>query len=794
MTSTVDVPVRDSKVVTQPPQRKTVAPQEAPLEPKQEAQEDVRDHLIVGHNVQKKDAYEKVIGKALFAADMKRPNMLYGGVFRSTIPAGFIDRLDISKAAAIPGVACVLTYKDIPGLNQTGIIIKDEPILVENKIRRIGDAICLVAAETQDLVDQALAAIEIEYDEIEAVLTIDRAAEPDSPKIHGDTNLHQSKHLYCGDIDAAFEKCDVIVEDTYSSGMKSHMYIEPDVGLAEYINGILTITASTQNPHFDRGEVANMLAIPHNKVNVIQAATGGGFGGKLDIGVQCHVGLLCYHTGRPVKMVRRREESTTVSSKRHPMTMHYKTGALKDGTILAMKIHMTGDTGAYASYGPAVITRAVVHATGPYYVPNVDVTAEFYYTNNPMSGAFRGFGVPQISIAHEGQMNALARELGMDPIDLRIKNAHRVGTELPTGQVLHESVGFVETLEAAREKAKEVYANDDKKPSAPNKKRGFGIGCMWYGIGNTGLPNPAGAFVEVLGDCSVNLMVGCADIGQGSTTVMAQICAEELGLKYEDINVTYAHTMVTPEGGATSASRQTFISGKATQNAANMAKQTLIAVAAEYLKVPGDRLIFKDRMIWDREDPETKMTYPMLMMEMRRTGRLALGCGSYNPKTTYLNPKDMSGIPFEIYSYATTIVDLEVNIDTYETEVRNVISVHDVGTAINPQMVEGQIEGGVVMGLGYALYEDVILTRGRIKNLNFSDYIIPASMDVPKIYPVIVESKGEAGPFGAKGVGEPALIPTIPAAADAVEDAIGIHFNDLPILYIDIAREMNRKR
>ena len=427
-------------------------------------------------------------------------------------------------------------------------------------------------------------------------------------------------------------------------------------------------------------------------------------------------------------------------------------------------------------------------------MPNVDITAEFYYTNNPMSGAFRGFGVPQISIAHEGQMNALARELGMDPIDLRIKNAHRVGTILPTGQELTESVGFVETLEAAREKMNELFNDETYQPSAPNKKRGLGIGCMWYGIGNTGLPNPAGAFVEVLGDCSVNLLVGCADIGQGSTTVMAQICAEELGLNYEDINVTYAHTMVTPEGGATSASRQTFISGKATQNAAYMAKQTLMEVASDYLKVPAERLIFRERKIWDREDPDTKMTYPMLMMEMRRIGKLALGVGSYNPKTTYLSPKDMSGIPFEVYSYATAIVDLEVNVETYETEVKNVISVHDVGTAVNPQMVEAQIEGGVVMGIGFALFEDVILTRGRIKNLNFSDYIIPAAMDAPKIYPLIVESEGEAGPFGAKGVGEPALIPTIPACADAVENAVGIHFGNLPILYIDIAREMNRKR
>ena len=751
-----------------------------------------RDFAVMGKPVNKKDSYEKVVGKARFSSDIKMPGMLYGGVFRSSIVAGFITAFDASKALAIPGVVCVLTAKDIPGLNKTGIIIKDEPILVDDKIRRYGDAIAVVAAETPELVQEALEAIEIEYDEIEAVLTIERAAEADSPKIHGDTNLHQSKHMYCGDAEEAFKHCDVIIENTYYSGPKSHMFIEPDAGVAYYKNGVLTIEVSTQNAHFDRGEVANMLAIPHNKVDVIQAVTGGGFGGKLDIGLQCHLGLLCHYTKRPVKMVRGRAESTMVSSKRHAMTMHYKTGAMKDGRVVALQVEMTGDTGAYASYGPAVITRAVVHAAGPYDIPNVDVKANFYYTNNPMAGAFRGFGVPQVSIAHEGQMNALAEKLGMDPIEIRLINAHRPGVTLPTGQLLKDSVGFVETLEKARELSRTLFK--ELKPSAPNRKRGVGVGCMMYGVGNTGLPNPAGAFVEVLGDCSVNLMVGCADIGQGSTTVMAQICAEELGLNYEDINVTFAHTMVTPEGGATSASRQTFISGKATQNAARMAKETLMEVAAQYLNVPAEQLMFRERKIWDQENPSVEMTYPMLMMEMKRLGKLALGAGSYNPQTTFLNPKDMSGVPYEVYSYATTLVDLEIDTETYTVDVKQVISAHDVGTCVNPTMVEGQIEGGVVMGLGYALYEDVILNRGKMKNLNFSDYIIPASMDAPKIYPIIVESEGESGPFGAKGVGEPALIPTIPASVAAVKDAIGVTFTSVPVQYIDIARELNRKR
>ncbi|MBR0171526.1 MAG: molybdopterin-dependent oxidoreductase, partial [Lachnospiraceae bacterium] len=384
-----------------------------------------RNYAIMGKSYEKKDARDKALGLARFAGDLSFPHMLYGGVFRSTIAHGVIKKFDASKALAIDGVACVLTSKDIPGKNRIGIILKDEPVLVDDKIRRQGDAIAVVAAETPEKVREALDAIKIEYKEYEAVLTMERAAEEDSPKIHGDTNVHQTRHLEHGNVDEAFKKCDVIVENDYESPMLSHMFIEPDAGICTYEDGKVTMYCSTQNPHYDRGEVAGMLGIPLNRVSNIQAATGGGFGGKLDISVQCHMALLAYHTGRPVKMVRTREESTAVSSKRHPFKMHYKTGATTDGKVLACEATLYSDTGAYASYGPAVITRACVHAAGPYEIPNIRVDSVFYYTNNPMSGAFRGFGVPQISIGHEGQMNALAKALNMDPIEIRIINAHK---------------------------------------------------------------------------------------------------------------------------------------------------------------------------------------------------------------------------------------------------------------------------------------------------------------------------------------------------------------------------------
>ena len=326
------------------------------------------------------------------------------------------------------------------------------------------------------------------------------------------------------------------------------------------------------------------------------------------------------------------------------------------------------------------------------------------------------------------------------------------------------------------------------------KKRGIGIASMLYGVGNTGLPNPAAAFIEVLGDGSVNLTVGCADIGQGSTTVMAQVAAEELGVTYDDVHVTAADTMVAPEGGATSASRQTFISGNATRNAACQAKETLKECATAFLNIPGDDLVFKDRRVFSKTDPQRSMSYAELMLEMKKSGKLAVGAGYYNPKTTALDPKTMAGIPYEIYSYATTIVELNVDTETGLVEVKNVVSAHDVGTVINPAMAEGQIEGGVLMGQGFALLEEMLFSEGAIQNPMFSKYLIETAMDAPNIYPVLVECEGEAGPFGAKGLGEPALISMIPACVDAIEDAIGIRFTKLPITPTDILRELKKQR
>ena len=417
--------------------------------------QELKERNVVGKSVLKKDALDKVLGKSIYTADMKLDNMAYAGIKRSDVPSAKVININAEKAKKLYELDNRIMF-DIPGENIIGIINKDEPVLVSDKIRRVGDAIAVVVAETQEIVEEAIELIDVEIEETEGVFTIEDALKEDAPKVHGNSNVLAERFLCQGDVDAAFEKCDVIVENEYYTPQICHAFIELEATLAKYENGVVTFWSSTQNPHFDRGEVARMLGIGQNRVRSIQAVTGGGFGGKLDISTQCHASLAAYNVKRPVKLVRSRKESMIVASKRHEHFMKFKTGATKDGKILATDVEMRADTGAYGSYGLAVITRAVVHAQGPYEIPNVRVKAKMVYTNNPMAGAMRGFGVPQVAIGHEGQMDMLAEKLGMDPVEIRKINCFQVGAITGTGQELKDSVGIMETIEKASEKAKEI--------------------------------------------------------------------------------------------------------------------------------------------------------------------------------------------------------------------------------------------------------------------------------------------------------------------------------------------------
>jgi len=748
----------------------------------------------VGASVIKPDALHKVTGRALFAADITRPGMLVGKVLRSKVPHAIIESIDILEASKFPGVVKILTADDIPGPNGVGIIIKDEPVLSKDKIRRIGDALALVAAETEEAADAALQLIRVVIKEIPAVFDSVEAMLPNAPLVHNNNNnVLNVRKIRKGDVEAGFAAADVIVENRYLTQRVEHAYIEPEAGVAEYDGSMVTMWVSTQNTHFDRKEVARTLGIGVNRVRVIQAVTGGGFGGKLDISVQCYLALLAYYTGRAVKMVYTREESMISSGKRHPYIIDYKTGATKDGKLIAVKITIIGDTGAYASYGPAVLTRAAVHATGPYEVPNVYADAYTVYTNNPMAGAMRGFGIAQMAFAHESQMDQLAEKLGISPVEIRLINCLRPGSVTTTGQVLQHSVGILATIEQASGQAQTICENCWEWGDKSMKKRGLGIGCMWYGIGNTGLPNPAGAVVDWLDDASVNLMVGCADIGQGSDTVLAQIVAEELGISYENVTVVSADTMVTPDGGASSASRQTYISGNAVRLAAIEAKKIPLEEAGIMLKQDRANLTFKDGMVWANGQP-TGVTVKAVLASCRMKGKLTLGSGWFNPETTGLDLETGYSSPYATYAFATQVVEVEVNTGTGQVEVLKIIAAHDLGRAINPVLVEGQIEGGTSMGVGYALMEEVITARGKIQNPNFSGYLIPTVLDVPEVTSILIEDAEPTGPFGAKGVGEPSLIPTAAAIANAVFNAIGVRIFSLPITPEKVLSALTEKK
>ena len=730
----------------------------------------------VGTNVQRVGALERVTGEALFAGDMHVEGAVTLIALRSDRPHARIVNIDLARALETPGCLRVFTADDIPGRNRLGIINKDQHLLADHKVRCIGDPIALVAAETPEAAQQAVESIAVLYEDLPAVFDPEEALRPGAPLIHEKGNLLGRRVVKRGSPDAAFKEADVVVERVYTTPHIEHTYLEPDAGLA-YVDpdGIVVVYASTQNPHYDQKDVADLLGLDESKVRIVQAATGGGFGSKLDLNVQGFVGLAAYLLNRPARMTYTREEAYLCTSKRHPIKIYYKSGATRDGRLVAADIRIIGDTGAYASYGLAVVTRSAVHATGPYEVPNLYAESLFAYTNNPMAGAMRGFGVPQMAFAHESQMDLLAEALGISPLEIRLRNCYRIGSLTSTRQELKASVGIRATLEAVapyyNQRAKEKIVD-----SEPYVRRGVGIGSMIYGIGNTGVQNPATAHIELTEDGRITLFTGAADMGQGSSTVLSQIAAEELGLSPEEVHLVVADTLFTSSAGASSASRQTYISGNAVLEAAKKLKEVLLTEAAMILKIDRGDLIVEAGRVHSRENPENAVSFERIARRAHRTGLPLKWQGYFDPATTSLDPETGAGDPYATYAFATHVAEVEVNIVSGEVRVLRIVAAHDVGKAINPRNVHGQIYSGVAMGVGFALMEEFV--PGKTESMK--DYHIPSCADMPEVVSIIVEDPEPTGPFGAKGVGEPALIPTAPAILNAIADALGVRIYDLP--------------
>ncbi len=681
----------------------------------------------------------------------------------------------------------------MPGRNGFGAIVPDQPVLCGDKVRFVGDGVALVAAVDERTAIRALDLIKVDYEELPAVFSPIEALSGNAPKVHDSGNLITTSRVEKGDIEEGFREADVTLERTYELPFLEHAYLEPDVAVAyPGDDGTMTVEAPMQAPFTTRRNVAPVLGLPINKVRCIVTPVGGGFGGKEDAPVDTavRVALLAWHTGKRVRLEYSREEIMLSTCKRHPMIIRARIGAKKDGTFVAFEGTIYNEQGAYASLGPVlppaggVHAHAVVMLPGPYQIPNIKVEGYLVYTNHPYGGAMRGFGAPQSNFAHESLVDELADLLNMDPFELRRKNCLQLGSITATGQVIDQSIGLKETLD----ETKRLFQWQRRKPTADstntvdqNKASGFGMAIGWYrtSIGTTF--DGAGVNLHLLEDGSVIIYQGLVEMGQGMHTGISQIAAEALGVNMENVRVVTPDTDSAPESGPTVGSRSTTLMGNAILLAAQQIKEPLMQSASELLETPVERLVAREGFIFDREKPEIKMELKEAARRSMGMGRRLMGQGWYTPPKPTLDPRTGQGNPYFVYTYATQMVEVEVDTRTGEVELKKIVGSFDIGKAINPQLLEGQIEGGIAMGVGYALMEKVILEEGIIKNLSLKDYLIPTAKDVPEIVSSIIEMPNMHGPFGAKGIGEMPNIPTPAAINNAIANAIGSRIYKVPI-------------
>jgi CO/xanthine dehydrogenase Mo-binding subunit/aerobic-type carbon monoxide dehydrogenase small subunit (CoxS/CutS family) len=725
----------------------------------------------VGAALPRLDGRPKVDGTDGFGADLWRPGGLVLRAVRSPHPrAGFRFGDLAAWAAARPEVAAVLTAADVPGRNRFGVIARfaDQPALAEAEARFRGEAVALVAFE--DGAAATLDGFPITWTPLPALTDPTAAQSPDAPPLHPDRpgNRLIEGRVRRGDPAAALATAAHVAEGRFETAFVEHAYIEPEAGAAWLDGDTVVIRACTQAPHLDREDTAALLGLPPERVRIIPSAVGGGFGAKLDLSVQPFLALAALATRRPVRMTYSRPESMMATTKRHPGTMTARLACDGGGRLLALDFDGVFDTGPYASWGPTVANRVPVHATGPYRVPHVRARARAIHTHGPVAGAFRGFGVPQAAIVQEALIDRLADAAGLDRLEIRRLNALADGDATATGQALR-GVGIGACLDALRDpwrRALDAAAAAD----APGLRRGVGVACCWYGCGNTALPNPSTIRVGLRPDGAVILHQGAVDIGQGSNTVIAQICADALGLPVSALTLLGADTALTPDAGKTSASRQTYVSGRAAAAAGAALRDAILRHAnagpdAALSLAPGRLAVGATRVI------------DLSGLPRGAQGYVFAAEATYDPPTTPLDA-DGQGVPYAVYGYGAQMVELAVDPRLGTVKLHKVTAAHDLGRAINPALARGQIEGGVAMGLGMALMEEYL--PGRTENLH--DYLIPTTGDVPEIESILIEIPDPEGPSGAKGLGEHVLIPTAPAILSAIRHATGAEIHRLPAL------------
>ncbi len=743
----------------------------------------MHDYEIVGKGMAAIGGKDVVTGKAVYAPDIEFSDMLVGKLLYSPYACARILKLDVAKARELPGVVAVMTAEDIPGENSYQYWYSDQPLLVKDQIRYRGDPLAAVAAETEEIALLALAAIEVEYEPLEGIFDVDEAMRPGAKKVWAEKeNIHSHHVESWGDIEEGFSKADVIVENTFQTSYQEHAMLETESAVAKLdLDGSVVVYASAQAPHRDRIQIARALGVPEAMVREITPHIGGAFGGKDEANIQIHAALLANQTKRPVRIVRTREESILTHVKRHPIKVKYRMGATKEGKLTAIHLVGIGDTGPYVNAGEEVMMVMGAYGFSPYFVPHAKTEAYTIFTNNPIGGAFRGFGVPQATLAFEGSMDALARELEMDPLEIRKINGLKTGQKFQPNSVVRQAEGLLACLDRAAELSDWKNRGEKERQPAPNLRRGWGLALSFHKVGfGRNIPDHAAAGINMAPDGSVLVRTGGADLGQGLHTLIAQFVAEQLGVPFDQVKVFKPDTTLAADAGASVASRATVFSGNATLRAAAPIRQVLIDLAAAEVGADPELIDLKKGYVYV-ENEQVQLSIQELASMAYEKNLPMQATGFFTMDYPEVKLDDGSTGFEQVVGFGAHVAQVLVDVETGQVEVERVIAVHDAGTIINPKGARGQVEGAVSMACGYALMEELIVDQGLIQNPSLESYLIPTVWDVPEIIADFVEIEDAAGPLGAKGLGEPPMNITPAAIANAVTDAIGVPATHLPI-------------
>lgn len=719
---------------------------------------------------------DMVTGRAMYGADIFIDGMLHMKVVRSPHAHARILSIDASEALALPGVEAVLTAKDVP-VNRHGRLVQDEPVLAGDRVRMIGDPVAAVVAASEEIAAIAAALVRVVYQELPALLSPCEALEPGAVKLHDSGNVLAHQVIARGNEVTGLDQAAVIVEAEFHTPFNEHAYLEPEAAVACLdTDGRVVVHSATSHPHLLRLEVARVLGVTEDRVHVVPAMMGGHFGGRTDVSVQCILGVAAMRLRRPVRCVYTREESFASTTKRHPFDIRGRLAADRTGRITNLRLDMTADGGAYASAGQFIIVRAAVSGCGPYDIPNVWLGGPAVYTNNTMAGAMRGFGAPQSTFALESMVDEAARRLGLHPIDLRLGNALRPGSVLATGAEVGAEVGYVETLEAIRPHYDAAVERAHRASRRGRIQHGVGVASMWYGIGTTTGEKASYADLALLPSGRVAVYAGVTDAGQGSDFLLRRVAADALGVSLARIDLVRGDTDLTKDTGSCTGSRVCFYVGNAVRLAAGSLRDAILEAAARELHTVPESLDLTDQGVQPRGMPGPTLSLANLGQRLQAGGVQLRRTGTYLPETTFLNPATGLGRPYATYASATQMAEVDVDLRNGSVKVTRVVAAHDVGRVLNPAGARGQVEGAVVMGIGFALLEEFVPGATH----NFGDYRIPALHDVPDIETIFIERQDPGGPFGAKGLGECATIPTAPAILNAVAHATGVRITALP--------------